>query len=195
MLVGGGRKKEGPHGTPLTLPLSNPQPKFAGQPPWCAHPTCAAPRSGGGQRQRHLPVAGSGSSPWPWGFMEPFGWWWRGAAAVPRPPRGGWRVSRVEPWAQLLPVPACACLCLSVLPVPACPARTSPACPLGPATLQPLKLALLIAARELIYIYWRLHPLAADPFIFNKEEESCLPWETGEERRFNRTNPGSSSLS
>lgn len=116
----------------------------------------------------------------------------------PEAPAWGLGVSRVEPRAQLLPVPACACLCLSVLPVlpvPACPARTSPAYPLGPATLQPLKLALLIAARELIYIYWRLHPLAADPFIFNKEEESCLAWEAGEERRFNRTNPGSSPLS
>lgn len=147
---------------------------------WAA---AAAPARG---RERVLPVAV--------GF---YGTVWVGGGRCRRPEApawGGW-VSRVEPRAQLLPVPACACLCLSVLPVPACPARTSPACPLGPATLQPLKLALLIAARELIYIYWRLHPLAADPFIFNKEEESCLPWETGEERRFNRTNPGSSPLS
>lgn len=72
----------------------------------------------------------------------------------------------------LLPVPACAyppCPCLPSLPaLPAPPRRAL-------SGRQPLKPALLIAGRELIYIYWRLHPLAADPFIFNKEEESCPP--------------------
>lgn len=84
-------------------------------------------------------------------------------------------------------VPACACpscppcLFLLLLPVPACtPPPPPPACPLGLATRQPLKLGPLIAGRELIDIYWGLHPLAADPFIFNKEEESCLPWEMGQ---------------
>lgn len=75
----------------------------------------------------------------------------------------------------LLPVPACA-----YPPAPACPPCLSlPALPAPPRRAlsgrQALKPALLIAGRELIYIYWRLHPLAANPFIFNKEEESCPP--------------------
>lgn len=80
----------------------------------------------------------------------------------------------------LVPPALPACSCFSCLSLPAPPHPTPPACPLGLATRQPLKLGPLIAGRELIDIYWGLHPLAADPFIFNKEEESCLPWEMGQ---------------
>lgn len=101
----------------------------------------------------------------------PFGWV-GSTAAVPRPPPAPAPAARPIRPQLLLPVLACVCLCLScpsclfllLLSGPACPARTSPLCPLGLGTQQPLKLALLMSGRELIYIYWGLHPLAADPF-------------------------------
>lgn len=100
--------------------------------------------------------------------QTPFGWV-GGAAALPRP-RGGDVTARGEaPGLAHRPLgPRC----------PSCPATTAPArpcppclscfscltCPLGLAALQPLKPALLIAGRELIYICWRLHPLTGRPF-------------------------------
>lgn len=96
------------------------------------------------------------------------------APAAPRPLLPGHDSSCPS---LLVPPALPACSCFSCLSLPAPPPL---ACPLGLATRQPLKLGLLIAGRELIDIYWGLHPLAAEPFILNKEEESCLPWEMGQ---------------